>query len=415
MIPQETIEQVAAATDIVELIGSYVPLKRAGANYMALCPFPPGKKPVVQRQPLAPELQVFRLRRRVGRCSSSSRSTRTSSSRRRVRRLAERAGIPSSRSSSAGKRRGSRRGRIAPPSAGAPRGGRRLVPPQPNENAAGAGGAGLSQDARPDRPRSPRAGRSATRRRAGTRAWVGRMAAVTARRKSSPGGLAKWRDGDERRFASPRGGAYDRFPPPVDVRHHQRTGRGHRLQRPRAGRGCEGGQVRQFSLSRRLFTKGKVLFGLHKAKRALLEAKFAIVCEGQIDLITAFEAGIQNVIAPQGTAFTNNRRGLLKRQVEEVVLCFDADAAGQQAAERSLPDPAGGQRQRPRGHDAAGEDPDSLIRTQGPDGFSPSASRRRRIFSISRSTVSRGFRPEHAARQNAVQPPYGRIGRAADG
>ena len=39
MIPQETIEQVAAANDVVEIIGSYVPLKRAGGAYKALCPF----------------------------------------------------------------------------------------------------------------------------------------------------------------------------------------------------------------------------------------------------------------------------------------------------------------------------------------------------------------------------------------
>jgi DNA primase len=118
-----------------------------------------------------------------------------------------------------------------------------------------------------------------------------------------------------------------------------------------------------------LFTKGNVLFGLNKSKRALIAAKQAIVCEGQVDLITAFEAGVQNVIAPQGTAFTDRQARILKRYVDEVVLCFDADAAGEKAAERSLP------------HLLAegllvrvmtlpqGEDPDSLIRTQGAEVF----------------------------------------------
>src|SRR4029434_1061327 len=55
-----------------------------------------------------------------------------------------------------------------------------------------------------------------------------------------------------------------------------------------------------------LFRKGNVLFGLHKSKRALIETNSAIVCEGQLDLISLFEAGITNVIAPQGTAFTEN-------------------------------------------------------------------------------------------------------------
>ena len=85
-----------------------------------------------------------------------------------------------------------------------------------------------------------------------------------------------------------------------------------------------------------LFRKGSVLFGLDKTKRALIEANCAIVCEGQLDLISLFETGITNVVAPQGTAFTENQARILKRFVDEVVLCFDADAAGQKAAERSL-------------------------------------------------------------------------------
>src|SRR5439155_10834681 len=85
-----------------------------------------------------------------------------------------------------------------------------------------------------------------------------------------------------------------------------------------------------------LFRKGNVLFGLHKTKRALIEADCAIVCEGQIDLISLFEAGITNVVAPQGTAFTENQARILKRFVDEVVVCFDSDAAGAKAAERSL-------------------------------------------------------------------------------
>src|SRR5256885_6932418 len=118
-----------------------------------------------------------------------------------------------------------------------------------------------------------------------------------------------------------------------------------------------------------LFQKGRVLFGLHKTKRALIEANCAIVCEGQLDLIALFEAGIKNVVAPQGTAFTEQQARILKRFAEEVVLCFDADQAGRKAAEHSL--------------DAllqndlivrvlempSGEDPDSLIRRDGKEEF----------------------------------------------
>src|SRR5438046_7283799 len=52
-----------------------------------------------------------------------------------------------------------------------------------------------------------------------------------------------------------------------------------------------------------LFRKGSVLFGLDKSKRALMEADCAVVCEGQLDLISLFESGITKVVAPQGTAF----------------------------------------------------------------------------------------------------------------
>ena len=129
-----------------------------------------------------------------------------------------------------------------------------------------------------------------------------------------------------------------------------------------------------------LFRKGNVLFGLHKSKRALIEANCAIVCEGQLDLITLFEAGITNVVAPQGTAFTENQARILKRYVNEVVLCFDSDAAGAKAAERSL--------------DALlendfivrvvelppGEDPDSLVRRDGKEQFEQRVTNARDFF-----------------------------------
>jgi DNA primase len=129
-----------------------------------------------------------------------------------------------------------------------------------------------------------------------------------------------------------------------------------------------------------LFRKGNVLFGLHKSKRALIEANCAIVCEGQLDLISLFEAGITNVVAPQGTAFTENQARILKRFADEVVLCFDSDAAGAKAAERSL--------------DALlendfiirvvqlppGEDPDSLVRSDGKEQFDERVTNARDFF-----------------------------------
>jgi len=85
-----------------------------------------------------------------------------------------------------------------------------------------------------------------------------------------------------------------------------------------------------------IFTKSRVFFGLDKSKRAILDAGFAIICEGQLDLIACFMAGVQNMAAPQGTAFTEQHGRIMKRYVNEIVLCFDSDNAGQNAAVRAL-------------------------------------------------------------------------------
>lgn len=118
-----------------------------------------------------------------------------------------------------------------------------------------------------------------------------------------------------------------------------------------------------------LFTKGRVLYGLDKSKRALINSKTAIVCEGQLDLISAFESGVENVIAPQGTAFTSDQARVLQRFVESVVLCFDSDRAGQEAVSRSLPALLENGLEVRVARLPDGEDPDSLIRGQGPDAF----------------------------------------------
>ena len=118
-----------------------------------------------------------------------------------------------------------------------------------------------------------------------------------------------------------------------------------------------------------LFRKGSVLFGLNKTKRALIEANCAIVCEGQLDLITLFEAGMTNVVAPQGTAFTESQARVLKRFVNEVVLCFDADAAGKKAAERSLEALLQNDLIVRVVEMPVGEDPDSLVRREGREEF----------------------------------------------
>jgi len=118
-----------------------------------------------------------------------------------------------------------------------------------------------------------------------------------------------------------------------------------------------------------LFTKGKVLFALDKAKRAILDAGHAIVCEGQLDTIACHAAGVRNVIAPQGTALTAAHGRILKRYVEEVILCFDGDKAGRNATIRSLDDCLGSGLAIRVASIPPPDDPDSYIRKAGADAF----------------------------------------------
>ena len=85
-----------------------------------------------------------------------------------------------------------------------------------------------------------------------------------------------------------------------------------------------------------LYTKGQVLFNLDKAKTAIRQAEFALLVEGQMDCISVFLRGIQNVIATSGTAFTEQQVAILKRHTSNVVVNFDPDAAGANAAEKSI-------------------------------------------------------------------------------
>jgi DNA primase len=85
-----------------------------------------------------------------------------------------------------------------------------------------------------------------------------------------------------------------------------------------------------------LYTKGQVLFNLDKAKSSMRQMEFALLVEGQMDCISVYMRGIQNVIATSGTAFTEQQVGLLRRQTTNVVVNFDPDAAGANAAEKSI-------------------------------------------------------------------------------
>jgi DNA primase len=85
-----------------------------------------------------------------------------------------------------------------------------------------------------------------------------------------------------------------------------------------------------------LYTKGQVLFNLDKAKAGMRAHDFALLVEGQMDCISVYMAGVQNVLATSGTAFTEMQVRLLSRFTKRVVINFDPDTAGANAAEKSI-------------------------------------------------------------------------------
>jgi len=85
-----------------------------------------------------------------------------------------------------------------------------------------------------------------------------------------------------------------------------------------------------------LYTKGNVLFNLDKAKGDMRTHDFALLVEGQMDCISVYMAGVKNVLATSGTAFTEMQVRLLSRFTKRVVVNFDPDQAGANAAEKSI-------------------------------------------------------------------------------
>lgn len=117
-----------------------------------------------------------------------------------------------------------------------------------------------------------------------------------------------------------------------------------------------------------LFHKGRVLYNLHRARKPAHDGGTVIAVEGYMDVIGLAQAGFENVVAPLGTALTEDQIGLMWRLAPEPILCFDGDKAGLRAAfravERVLPLLKPGHSLRfallPQG-----KDPDDLVREEG--------------------------------------------------
>jgi len=167
-----------------------------------------------------------------------------------------------------------------------------------------------------------------------------------------------------------RGGAYDKFRDRLMFPIHDRRGRviafGGRVM------GDADGPKYLNSPETALFHKGRELYALHQVRQSHSKIPRLIVVEGYLDVIALFQFGLTQAVATLGTATTKDHAELLFRNSADVYFCFDGDKAGRGAAWRAVESVL------PRMKDGRqalflflpeGEDPDTLVRKEGADGF----------------------------------------------
>jgi DNA primase len=131
-----------------------------------------------------------------------------------------------------------------------------------------------------------------------------------------------------------------------------------------------------------LFQKGKLLYNFDLAKKHIRKESEAILFEGYMDVISAYQSGVENVVATMGTALTETQGKLLKRYVDTVILCYDGDKAGIEATYKAskLLQQVGCQVKIASLKD--GLDPDSFIKKYGGEAF------RREVIGASQTFMS---------------------------
>ena len=348
MIPPEIVDQVRHASDIVDVIGGYVPLKKAGSKFKALSPFQKEKTPSFY---VNPQLQIFK-------CFSSGHGgdvfkflmlMENMTFPEAIRRLAQRAGIviPESGGNYDPRER-SQREELLALNAAVAFWWHKLLKSDP---AAEPARAYLKSRDFPESLADEFGLGYAPDSFDATMKWA--LKAGYSREALEIGRLIATND---------RGTTYDFFRGRLMIPVHNDSGEvvafSGRLLDPEAK-----AQKYVNSAETPVFTKSKILFGLNKTKRAIIEAESAIICEGQIDLMRCWQHGIRNVVAPQGTSFTEQQARILKRVArKEIVVCYDADRAGQNAAQKVIDVALKEDLQVRIARIPQGEDPDSLLR-----------------------------------------------------
>lgn len=386
LISKETIERVLASTDIVDLINSYVPLKRAGTGYKANCPFHHEKTPSFN---VSPHKQFFHC---FG-CGKSGNAIGFVMEHEgllfmdALKKLATKAGVHLEEEPDDPKARAARksRGKLLDLHRDASAFFHELLKTDPQ-----------CQHAR-DYLKSRGFGREMAER--WEIGWMPENPKVFldwARSKKFTGkdlvdsGLASLKD-----EARPANGIYVRFRDRLMFPIRNEVGdviafSGRQLKEdPRSGKYINSPETE-------IFKKSNVLFALDRAKKAILKEKAVILCEGQIDAIACHEGGVENAIAPLGTAFTAQHARILKRYAQTAVLCFDADNAGVKACERAFRELA------PEGLSVkvvelpTGDDPDTYLKAHGVEGFRKQVAEARDFFDFKIGSARKSGRLETA-------------------
>ena len=353
-IPESFIDDLVSATDIVEVIEHYVPLKRAGKEFKACCPFHDEKTPSFT---VVPDKQFYHC---FG-CGAHGTA---------VGFLMDYANMEFVEAVEELARRS---GREVPREAGGGRG-----PPdgiEPLFEVLEGANAWFRRQLR-HHPEAARAvdylkgrglsGEIAAEFQLGFAppGWDGMLgelgAGESARAALLRAGLLVERDG---------GRLYDRFRDritfPIHDSKERVAGFGARIIRS--------GEPKYLnSPETPVFRKGRELYGLWRARRAGRRPERLLVVEGYMDVVALAQSGIDYAVATLGTAATETHVQRLFRAVNDVVFCFDGDEAGRRAAwraaENTLPSMRAGRRASflflPEG-----EDPDSLVRTEGSGAF----------------------------------------------
>ncbi len=307
-IPQEKIDQIREATDIVDLVSQYVPLKKAGKYFKALCPFHTEQSPSFF---VSPEKQIYHC---FG-CGAGGNAFTflmeydKVSFLEAVRTLAGRAGIPLPRVGS----RGEGHDKLYRANEFACRFYRRLLKGVEGRGAreylARRGiGEGLQEDFRLGF--APASGTRFLRE--------AKSASFSVATLRAAGLVGEREDGSH----------YDWFRNRVIFPILNLSGRAVGF----------GGRVLDSSLPKYLnspdtpiYKKGAYLYGLYQAKSEVRRSEESIVVEGYTDVLSLWQAGFQNVVASLGTALTEPQARLLSRYARKVVLVYDPDQPGKQA------------------------------------------------------------------------------------